>query len=92
MSIKDALTLKPKTVEIDGHSVTLARPSALDLLEALEESKRAPERLYLWLVARHLLEDGKPVFSSPDEVGACDALLVQKVGRECEKLYEEGRD
>jgi hypothetical protein len=92
MSIRDALTLKPKTVEIDGHSVTLVRPSALDLLEALEESKRAPERLYLWLVARHLIEDGRPVFASAEEVGRADAVLVQKIGRQCELLYEEGRD
>jgi len=92
MSIRDALTLKPKTVDIDGHLVTLARPSALDLLEALEESKRAPERLYLWLVSRHLLENGRRVFQSPEEVGACDAMLVQKIGRQCELLYEEGRD
>jgi hypothetical protein len=92
MSIRDALTLKPKTVEIDGHSVTLRRPSALDLLELLEESKRAPERIYLWLVWRHLIENGLPVFKSADEVGGCDALMVQRIGRECEALYEEGRD
>jgi erythromycin esterase-like protein len=92
MSIRDALTLRDKTVDIGGHVVTLSRPSALDLLETLEESRRAPERLYLWLVAKHLVENGKRVFSSPEEVEKCDAILVQKIGRECEKLYEEGRD
>jgi hypothetical protein len=92
MSIRDALTLKPKTVEIDGQAVTLKRPSALDLLEALEESKRAPERLYLWLVWRHLIEDGRPVFASADEVAGCDARMVQLIGKQCELLYEEGRD
>jgi hypothetical protein len=92
MSIRDALTLKPKTVDIDGHAVTLRRPSALDLLEALEEAKMNPSRMYLWLVWRHLIEDGRPVFASVDEVAGCDARMVQRIGKACELLYEEGRD
>jgi hypothetical protein len=92
MSIRDALTLKPKTVDIDGHAVTLRRPSALDLLEALEEAKLNPSRMYLWLVWRHLIEDGRPVFASVDEVAGCDARMVQRIGKACELLYEEGRD
>jgi len=92
MSIRDALALTEKTVEIRGHVVTLRRPSALDLMEALEVSRTQPDRLYLWLVFRHLVENGRPVFASADEVAGADAVMVQLIGRACEVLYEEGRD
>jgi predicted DNA-binding ArsR family transcriptional regulator len=43
-------------------------------------------------VWRHLVEDGKPVFSSLDEALAADAHTVTAIAKEVEKLYSEGRD
>lgn len=90
--IRDILTAKPKFVTVAGREVELARPSALDLLEALEQAKLKPETLLAWFVFKHLRENGQPVFLSLDEVMACDAIMVQQIGREAQALYEEGRD
>ena len=90
--IRDILTAKPKFVTVAGQQVELARPSALDLLEALEQAKSKPDTLLAWFVFKHLREAGQPVFLSIDEVLACDAIVVQQIGREAQALYEEGRD
>lgn len=93
MSIRDALTLKNVRRELaDGTAVELRRPSALDLIEALEVSAKTPERLQAWMVARHVVENGKPAFESVDEVLACDAFAVQRIAALVEPLYAEGRD
>lgn len=93
MSIRDALTLRDwKGTLPDGTPVVLRRPSALDLLEALEVNAKTPERLGAWMVARHLVEDGVPVFASVDEALAADAFMVQRIAQLVEPLYAEGRD
>jgi glutathione synthase/RimK-type ligase-like ATP-grasp enzyme len=79
-------------MQFRGADIELRRPSALDLLEALQVSKDTPERLYAWFVLRHLMQDGKPVFASIDEVLASYAPLVSELGSEIQRLYEEGRD
>jgi hypothetical protein len=90
--IRAILALQPKRIDFRGASVELRRPSALDLIEALGVSKDSPERLYVWFVLRHLMQDGRPVFASMDEVLAANGPLVVELGREIERLYEEGRD
>ena len=91
MSLKDALTLKNKEVAIDGTSITLRRPSVADLADATMESKHGT--FTAWLVFRHLLgENGKPYFDSVAEVMQCDAVFVEAIAVECDKLYGEGRD
>lgn len=92
ISIRDMMTCAPLRISIRGAEIELSRPSALDLLEALEVSKVNPERLYAWFVFRHLHQDGARVFASVDEVLASSAPLVIEIGREVERLYEEGRD
>lgn len=93
MSIRDALTLKPyRGTLADGTSIEIKRPSALDLIEALEVSNKTPERLQAWLVFRHLVEDGKPVFESLEDVLNADAFAVQRISALIEPLYGEGRD
>lgn len=92
MSIRDALTLKNWRGQLNGQPIELTRPSALDLIEALEVTAKNPTHLSAWLVMRHLVEDGAPVFSSVDEVLRCDALMVQRVSALIEQLYAEGRD
>lgn len=93
MSIKDALTLKNWNGTLpNGVAVELRRPSALDLIEALDMSAKDPQRLSAWMVARHLVENGAPVFASVDEALAADAFTVQKISALVERLYAEGRD
>jgi hypothetical protein len=93
MSIRDALILREWRGALpDGTAVALRRPSALDLVEALEVNQKQPERLGAWMVARHLVEDGKPVFASVDEALAADAFTVQRIAQMVEPLYAEGRD
>lgn len=91
-SIRDAFTLRDKSVEIDGVRFTIRRPSVLDFLESMDIARTKPEHLFPHLVRMHLVEDGAPVFDCIDQVLAADALMVQRIARECEKLYEEGRD
>jgi len=91
-AIRDAFTLRNKVVEIDGISFTVRRPSVMDFLESMEVAKTKPEHLQAFLVYSLLVDDGKPVFGSVDEVLNSDVRLVQAIARECEKLYEEGRD
>jgi hypothetical protein len=91
-SIRDALAMRPATIEVAGCTVQLRRPSALDLVEALEVSANNPSRLHAWFVWRHLIENGDPVFGSLDEALAADAHTVTAIAREVERLYAEGRD
>lgn len=92
MTIRDAFLLRDHTETIGGVAFTLRRPSALDVLEALEVGAKTPTRVPAWLVWRHLVEDGKPVFASMDEVLAADGVLVARIAEAAERLYTEGRD
>lgn len=93
MSIKDALQLKDMQGTLpDGTAFTLRRPSVLDLVEAIEFTKTNPTQFYAWLVQKHLVEDGKQVFASVDEILKLDANLVNHIAGAAEKLYGEGRD
>lgn len=91
-SIRDAFTLRDKTVEIGGTSFTLRRPSVIDFLESMQVAKETPTRLYPHLVYMHLVDGGSRVFSSADEVMLGDGVLVNRIAKEIELLYEEGRD
>ena len=93
MSIRDALLRKPASLRLqDGTEFTVTRPSALDLIEAVEFANHSPDKLGAWLVARHLIEDGLPVFSSVDEViNECDAFAVIELGNAIESLYNQGK-
>ena len=91
-SIRDIFACSPKRITFKGVDVDLRRPSALDLLEAIQVGKDTPEHLYAWFVYAHLEQDGKRVFHSVDEVLASYAPYVVELGREIELLYEEGRD
>ena len=93
MSIRDALTLRDYSATLSsGVTVTLRRPSALDLIEGVQFSTEHPNRLHAWFVQRHLIEDGAQVFASLDEVLGCDAHRVTEIAQIVERLYAEGRD
>lgn len=93
MSIRDALMLRDWHGTLpDGTPVVLRRPSALDLLEALEVNAQTPDRLGAWMVARHLVENGVPVFADVGEALAADAFMIQRIAQLVEPLYAEGRD
>lgn len=93
MSIKDALQRKNLITKLsDGTEFTLMRPSVLDLVDAIEFSKSNPTQFHAWLVLRHLVENGSPVFSTLEEVLALDAIFVSEIAVAAEKLYGEGRD
>lgn len=97
MSISDALSLKPVQRQLaDGTPYWLRRPTAADLIDAIEFSKASPERLHAWLVWKHLMdvENGilEPVFGSIEEVMRSSATTVATIGAEAERLYSEGRD
>jgi len=96
-SIKDALLRKPLHRQLkDGTPYVLRRPSALDLVEAIEFSKAHPEKLAPWLAWRHLLdyENGRlePVFASLDDALKADGATVAEIAQAAEALYGEGRD
>lgn len=90
--IRAMFTLAPVRFEYRGTPIDIRRPSALDIIEALELSKTKPEHLFAWFVFRHIEHDGKPVFASVDDALAADGLAVTELGREVELLYGEGRD
>jgi hypothetical protein len=93
MSIKDALKLKShKTTTASGLDILIRRPSTLDLLAAMEESKDRPNTFGAWLVFNHLIDENGKVFLSIEEVLQCDVALVEEVAREVEKLYGEGKN
>ena len=93
MSIRDALQLKAVTVKIpSGLDVTLRRPSTMDLLAAMEQSKTRPETFAAWLVYNHLIDNGSKVFLSVEEVIQCDVKLIDEIAVEIEKLYGEGKN
>jgi hypothetical protein len=94
MSISDALQLKNIGVRIEGcGTVTLRRPSVLDFIDGADIATRQPTHLYAWLAYRHLLdENGRPVFASLEAALDADGRLIIQIGKEAEKLYEEGRD
>jgi len=97
MSISDAIRLKPAARQLkDGTPYWLRRPTALDVVDAIEFAKANEAKMHAWLCWRHLMdhEDGilKPVFDTLDQALAADAALVFTVGTEADKLYSEGRD
>ena len=91
-SIRDILTLQAIEVGALGTSFTLRRPSALDLIEAMEVSAKRPESLQAWFVWRHLIENGLPVYATLEDVLKCDAIAVMDIAKHCEAIYSEGRD
>lgn len=91
-SIRDAFTLRDHTETIGDVAFTLRRPSALDVLEALDVGAKTPTRVPAWLVWRHLVENGEPVFRSLEEVLESDGVLVARLAEAAERLYTEGRD
>ena len=93
MSIRDALQLKAITVKTpSGLEVILRRPSTMDLLAAMEQSKSKPETFAAWLVQNHVIENGGRVFLTVDEVMGYDVNMVEEIAKEVEKLYGEGKN
>lgn len=69
------------------------RPSAIDLIEAIEFTSHSAGKLAGWLVARHLVEDGQPVFKDHIEaLEQSDCHLLSKLASQIEALYNEGKD
>lgn len=95
MSLKDALTLKNCNVKVDGIDITLRRPSLADLAETLNiaNDPSRQKNITAWLIFNHLLDEkGDPYFTDMEKVFKCDALFIEKIAREVDKLYGEGRD
>jgi hypothetical protein len=93
MTIRDALLLRHATAELSFGAVVLRRPSAADVIEAMDVSTKTPSHLYAHLVWRHLLDEtGAPAFDSLERVLQCDGARVLEIGRAAERLYAEGRD
>ena len=90
--IRSIFTLEPVRIDWRGTPLDIRRPSALDIIEALEVSKSNPERMYAWFSFRHLEHAGKPVFESIEDALAADGGAIIELGREVERLYGEGRD
>jgi hypothetical protein len=90
--IRAIFTLQRLHIDWRGTPIDIRRPSALDIIEALEVSKSQPERLYAWFAFRHVEHAGKPVFSSLEDALAADGHAIVELGKEVERLYGEGRD
>lgn len=97
MSISDAIRMKPVQRQLkDGTAYWLRRPSALDVVEAIEFNKANEAKMHAWLCWKHLMDskDGilEPVFETLEQALAADAAVVIQVGTEADRLYSEGRD
>lgn len=90
--IRAMFTLAPMPYEFRGAQLSLRRPSALDIIEAVEFSKAHQDRLYAWFAFRHLEHAGKPVFESLEDALAADGATIIEIGKQVETLYGEGRD
>jgi hypothetical protein len=88
MSIKNALALRNHTCQAEGHTFVLRRPSIADMAEAVVQAKQGDPGFSAWLVMNHLVEDGKPVFDTPEEVLACDGSLINFLVTEIDGLYD----
>jgi hypothetical protein len=92
MNLREALLLKDAEFQLsNGITITLRRPSALDLVEVIEVAKEKPNEVPFILVHKHLLENGKPFFNNADEVKNADGKLVNEIFAKIEELYGEGR-
>jgi len=93
LSLRDAFRLLPLPFEINGVRCQLRRPTALDFVDAIQESQQRPQSLYAWFAYRHLIDmDGKPVFVTVQEALDSDGKMIWEIGKAAEQLYEEGRD
>jgi hypothetical protein len=93
MSLKDALRLAPFTTKTpSGLDITVRRPNTLDLITAIEVSKKDADKFAAWLVFNHLQENGTNVFANLDEVLQCDVGLINEIASVVEKLYGEGKN
>ena len=91
--ISDAFQLKPASVALpDGEQVRLRRPTALDMIDAIQEARERPETFAAWLVLRHTLAEDGPMFGSIEDVLAADGHAVAAVSNAIQGLYEQGRD
>lgn len=89
MSIKDALLLKNIVIEYQEEKFTFRRPSAADMIAAVEKAKS--DDFVPWLVLNHLLsEDGQPFFITIEEVLQSDGRTIFFLASEIDKLYGEG--
>jgi hypothetical protein len=93
MSIREALQLKSIKVTLSsGLEIILRRPNTLDLLAAIEHSKKTPETFAAWLVWNHLMDNSGKVFASIEEVLTCDVAMIDEIANEANKLYGEGKN
>jgi hypothetical protein len=91
--IRDIMRLKPVEIEIDGFPLKLARPTIMDLIEALQVNATRPEEGRAWLLHRHLLDDlDLPVFCTLNDAKSCPAHIAAPAIVAIERLYNEGRD
>jgi len=91
--IRDILRLKPVEITIDGWNLTIARPTIMDLIEAIDINAKNPAEGRAWLLHRHLLDHlGLPVFSTLDDAKQCPAHIAAPAIVAIEGLYNEGRD
>lgn len=91
--IKDALLRRNTTITLGDIVFECTRPSAIDLIEAIEFTSHSADKLSGWLVARHLVENGQPVFKDHIEaLEQCDCHLLSKLAFQIESLYNEGKD
>lgn len=84
---------QPKPVQFAGVSCELTRPTVLDAIVLADMVAKEPGqdvKASAFLVARHLHKDGKPVFTSLEEVMACDWLAISPLFQMVNQLYSEG--
>ena len=89
VAMTDAETQTPS----DGVPLQLARPTIMDLIEAIDINAKNPAEGRAWLLHRHLLDDlGLPVFFTLDDAKQCPAHIAAPAIVAIEGLYNEGRD
>jgi hypothetical protein len=90
--ILDALLARDHTVDFNGKSVRLRRPTVADLIAAQDAETRGVFMPAYYCAAHVLAEDGTTLWKSPDELRGLSAPAVVALSRLIEPLYLEGLD
>jgi len=91
--LTQALKGEPKEIIFLGVPCELTRPTVLDAVALADFVAKNPGedlKASAWLVAKHLVRSGDPVFGSLEEVLAADWKSLRPLFDQVNGLYSEG--
>ena len=91
--LTQALKGQRKPVQFAGVACELTRPTVMDAVVLADWVAKNPGedvRASAFLVARHLHQDGQPVFATIDDVMQADWAAIRPLFETVNALYSEG--